>query len=769
MSTLRFFVGPLPLIAALAAMSTVSCTTSTKPSGSTPSSPNRCSEGYYRSEGSGQCTPHQDCQAGTFIERPGDRDSDTLCTSCPEGTYSSRSNRERCLAWSECGTSAIETGTPSDTDNRECETVITCGEGWEPVPDGYCAPCEEGTFKEDSNGNSCQPWSTCGDDEYKVRLGSTRRDQACDKARVCSLLQAEISPLTPGANRVCTLCSPGQERTSADSTECEFPAARALRFSALAGDEHSTCGLDPETNFVRCFGLARTGETRPPEQVALSSLVSGRYHHCSLRANDGRAVCWGNDEEGQLTVPADTQFSALAAGEFHTCGLVENTGAVLCWGLNDDGQTTPPEDVSFAELAAGEAHTCGLRADTGEALCWGNANRLNAPEDVAFRALAAGDLHTCGIRTLDGLPQCWGTQQAEMLAAPEAIAFDQLDSWDGGNCGIESGSGEVYCWGDTTTRELRYSGSLTPLPSRPFPGLPFAALTLASGGICGLTRDEGQLHCRGNDNYGERLSVLGAEFVSVSVSSSFTCGIRASGLTQCWGRISELRDIPGDAIFSQVASVGSRICGLDTERHAVCWGSWGPYKPPSTVFEAIDLGSFSACGLRAGDGLLECWGSEEAVAATPQGLPLRAVALASTKLDDDRGCGVERASGEVMCWGDDTSGLVSSAPAGEVTDVSVGDGFACALRAENGTTVCWGSNEHGQTTPPEDVAFDQVVAGSSHACGLRREDGLVQCWGGDDDRVLSYEPPLDVAFSFIDTRTYRTCGVRISDGGIQCW
>ncbi|HEY0841152.1 MAG TPA: hypothetical protein VGD74_13270, partial [Vulgatibacter sp.] len=286
--------------------------------------------------------------------------------------------------------------------------------------------------------------------------------------------------------------------------------------------------------------------------------------------------------------------------------------------------------------------------------------------------------------------------------------------------------------------------------------------------------------------------------------------------------------------YSALAMGWSTTCGLQTDGTAACWGgNLPPLIPANESFSKLAIGGDHACGLRASDGKMLCFGGNDDGQAPPGpsaepyldvaagyshtcyidgagGLwcigrfgrgpiwspgPYVAVAAGS-----DQTCAA-LAAGGIDCW--NQSG---TRPTGTFSSVTAGDRFACALR-DDGKRLCWGDNYNGGAPPgPSAETFSVIGAGNNHSCGLL-DTGALQCFGspvgreppagptletwidlavkghltsalGVDGKVRSWGGnytgsvpfrPVTGAFSSLSTTYGYTCGLRVSDGRRVCW
>lgn len=286
--------------------------------------------------------------------------------------------------------------------------------------------------------------------------------------------------------------------------------------------------------------------------------------------------------------------------------------------------------------------------------------------------------------------------------------------------------------------------------------------------------------------------------------------------------------------YSSLAMGWNTTCGLDPDGRAACWGgNLAPLIPADLAFSKLSVGGSHACGLRASDGKMLCWG-DDADGQAPPGPSAEPYLDVATGYEHT--CYLE-GSGGLRCIGDSGKGPVWSAgpyvavaagfsqtcaieaaggircwnqegtpPTGTFTAITVGDRFACALRID-GRRLCWGSNHNGGAPPgPSDETFSAIRAGFHHSCGLL-DTGSLRCFGqpvgpeppagptantwidlgvrgdltcalGEDGKVLCWganhagnvpTPPVTGAFTSLATSGLFTCGLRALDGKRLCW
>ncbi len=362
--------------------------------------------------------------------------------------------------------------------------------------------------------------------------------------------------------------------------------------------------------------------------------------------------------------------------------------------------------------------------------------------------------------------------------------WTQVKGGDDHSCGVRDGY--AWCWGGNASGQLGNDnlGTSSAIPVR--------VGTVATG-------------------------TLFSDWVSVSASNDFSCGIRKNGTMWCWGLATngKLGNNVTSGTFAYPQQVGTAGTG--------------------TIFTdwvEVATATFTGCGIRS-DGTAWCWGQgsngrmgtgftgvrgyPEQVGTSGSGTLFSDWVHISHR--DQSGCGV-RANGTAWCWGQGSSGQLgngasstSNVPVqvgtvGSGTDftdwvmTSTGLNFSCGVRA-NGTAWCWGTASgngelgNGTFTTTSNVPVQvgtagtstvftdwiSLSSGSSFTCGTR-SNGESWCWGLGSNGRLGYgsnvakSVPVQVGTSgdsTLFTDWIRTeqgvqtgCGVR-ANGSAWCW
>lgn len=248
----------------------------------------------------------------------------------------------------------------------------------------------------------------------------------------------------------------------------------------------------------------------------------------------------------------------------------------------------------------------------------------------AYADVRAGDGHACAL-TAEGDVDCWGKAPND----PQ-WKLDEIAVRDGTFCGLTA-TGALRCWGDVTGYGAPAEG-------------PLHALGLGYRFACALD-DTNHPRCWGP----RALTAPDVVLTSLAVGWSHACGLREDNTTVCWGNVGGAADPPA-GIFQQLVAGGLVTCGLDFDRRVTCWGDI-TNRAPLDRLAWLSVGNGVACGVRASDSA-------------------------------------------IVCWGGDLAEIVTKSPPGRYTNVSVGTDHACAIRVPDNKVVCWGANDDLQSYPP---------------------------------------------------------------------
>ena len=318
------------------------------------------------------------------------------------------------------------------------------------------------------------------------------------------------------------------------------------------------------------------------------------------------------------------------------------------------------------------------------------------------------------------LPEQALLRQAELVFEPDTWDVPQVFEVEGLDDGVVDGTQAV-----TLTFEPVESSD-PDFAAHEFAPLSIDVFDLDTTGACGggavgvsaggehacSVHADGTLRCWGNNRAGQLDTPTGSDFVQndfgqtdapsgpfidLSVGSNHTCGLRSTGVIECWGANSDGQsDVPSlDADMESVHAGGSHTCGMLPTGNMVCWGSdmSGQSTVTSSSFVTFDAGIAHNCGVRD-DSSIECWGLDQfdQISGVPTG------AFSKVAVGAGHSCGVRSDDQSVVCWGLGLAGE-TDAPGGAFVDVSLGTAFSCAIDAQAGIE-CWGLNNHDQTIPP---------------------------------------------------------------------
>jgi len=543
---------------------------------------------------------------------------------------------------------------------------------------------------------------------------------------------------------------------------------------AALGDDF-TCAVDRD-GAVLCWGENEHGQagagfpenaTEPvPIQLpaAALSLAVGKNHACA-RLESKQVACWGGDDVGQLGdgMLADRGTSEviagldgveqLVSGRDHACAITGD-GALRCWGSTERGQLATLEDnaddgctsglgvplscvpieidlgADVIASAAGLEHTCAV-IESGEVRCFGgndsgqlgNGTFDDSAEPVDVRidgkvvSLVAGENQNCAT-TDAGASFCWGSNRADQLAQSAALIGPSPVIVEGAEAATEISAGDyftcivqedaVYCWGANDAAQLGdRTGQARSLPTH-------------------------------------AIGVLGP-INQLALGEEHSCYLSTTSQARCWGRNDHAELGPG--ADDEIEPIALNVTGLG--------GAIGQ----------MDAGDEHSCAVRRDDGVLLCWGSDDAgqlgdgdIESTgPVEVDLPDVVEVAT--GDSHTCS-RQSAGEVHCWGENGSGQLGDTSTSDTTAPSVqlplnadriecGDDFTCAISGQ--MVFCWGANDFGQlgngsqetSLAPQSIASlppaIDISLGAEHACAIVMAGSgqpQLMCWGRNDGGQL---------------------------------
>ena len=353
---------------------------------------------------------------------------------------------------------------------------------------------------------------------------------------------------------------------------------------------------------------AEIGKWLRSSPVEVGGVAIGRINARLL--SDGRIEFAFTPTDGERILPQSRKFPADAR-----VGRWLNSTEITI-GLPED---EAPAVSTGSSLSAGGNHTCGL-LESGEVECWGDNDDGQTDAPIGrFSAVSAGGDHTCGLLE-SGAVECWGYNEYGQADAP-AGRFSAVSAGGNHTCGLLE-SGEVECWGDNSYYLVGDTGEWQFIETgkTDAPAGRFSAVSAGGSHSCGL-RETGVIECWGDNSYGKTDAPTG-RFSAVSAGKSHSCGLRETGAIECWPAFSyDYTTSPTDAPegrFSAVSAGRFHSCGLRETGAVECWGSdqythyerfpltW-PWEAPEGRFSAVSAGWSHSCGLRE-TGAVECWG-----------------------------------------------------------------------------------------------------------------------------------------------------------------
>ena len=609
---------------------------------------------------------------------------------------------------------------------------------------------------------------------------------------------------------------------------------------------------------------------------AYLSISAGYTHTCGIRANDSRVLCWGRGNYGTLgdgststhntlnpNLTTDTSaYSSVSAGYVHTCGIRTNDSRVLCWGYGNFGHlgdgstsahnvgnpniTTSTSPYSSISASAGYHHTCGIRANDSRVLCWGygnigqlgdgsatahnNSNPNVTTDSSSYSSISAGGYHNCGIRANDSRVLCWGYGTQGQLGDgagagrpnPTLISGSSIySSVSAGSyyhtCGIRANDSRVLCWGYGNDGELGDGSTASHNVLNP-----------------NITTDSSPYKKGFSSSEEVLVSILGNAYINAGQNWSLGCRSYDFSSYSDWMNSSVMTI--NTAPVMQTVKINSTTNTSTESIKGYCnatdfegsdlgyqyqWYNGSTLSINGTIFKegSISAGWYSACGIRANDSRVVCWGYGAfgvlGDGSTTDNLIPNVTAdtsaYKSVSVGDSHACGIRQNDSRVLCWGrcsndacgDGQTTIDRYTPypmtdSSEYLMISASNYYTCGIRANDSRVLCWGWGDRGEmgdgisadhTNPIATLTTDTsgykfIITGddsSTHSCGIRANDSRVLCWGegsdgqlGDGDNSSHNNPNPNIttdssAYTSIALGYLHTCGIRANDSRVLCW
>lgn len=259
-------------------------------------------------------------------------------------------------------------------------------------PDARDTP-EDGV-DQDCSGSDSLAWTAMavgGDTACAIREG----DLSCFQQ---GLLEGDFTDVWVSASGLTVCAAAGSEFScwGEDLLGLVSQAPEQTPEQVDLGSWHA-CRLDGTE--LSCWG-SDAHEQRLPEGE-YHRMATGSHNVCGTTLDSDELVCAGADFSGQSSPPQGVAVDALDLSGERGCAIIDERSRVSCWGKK--ATEAPDFELSLVDVAVGEDFTCVLVED-GSLACWGD---LEVESEGPWTQVEAGVGHLCALAE-DGLMQCWG-------------------------------------------------------------------------------------------------------------------------------------------------------------------------------------------------------------------------------------------------------------------------------------------------------------------------------------------------------------------------
>ena len=351
-----------------------------------------CAAGKYSSQlvvGATACSSCTTCQPGQYQSAACSPAADSVCLSCPAGSFAAAANQTACAS---CAVGQYSNGTA-------CANCSACAPGTRtktrcsPSKDTECKACYPPYYAPDGNVTACLTCSTCPPGNYvQARCQPTADTRcqpcpdktysqvadagACASCSVCPAGKYTDRACTPQQDASCTQCPLGTYSPVAAATAClscsQWCQAGTYQYAACSATTDTLCRqcqsnqYQPSANRnASCLACATSCPAGSSVATACNATADVRCTSCEpgkfarLPNATACATCStcppGGFQRTQCNATADTTCEPCAAGQYKAiAGAAPCAACSSCSaGTYLTQQCTPTSDTQCAPCKAG--------------------------------------------------------------------------------------------------------------------------------------------------------------------------------------------------------------------------------------------------------------------------------------------------------------------------------------------------------------------------------------------------------------------------------